>query len=70
MEELHIARLDLDGKRHWFASPDGERWLEVTRPPEDNEWDEFDDLFHGRGKKINPLKIGRPWLESMGATFL
>jgi hypothetical protein len=57
----HIARIDWDDDTYWFASLDGNEYLEVRSPIVDEQ--ELRAKLNPEGDGFRPLSFMRGWLE-------
>jgi hypothetical protein len=66
---IHHATTIHDEQTFDWASLDGDHWLPVSRPPQDEEdEDVIRALFEGDGN-FKPMTFGRAWLLHWGAQF-
>jgi len=55
--------------KHWFASLDGENWVEINREPGEGDEADVARCINGNGKTL-PLRMATRWLRQQGAEVL
>lgn len=66
---VYGAYLNIDGERTWFASTDGELYIEVVDDPRSYPASAVEDAMNNDSIDWRPMRITKPLLVRLNAAF-